>query len=509
MITLDSSFLVLFIVTSLVSPSLSICNENFSLTYPNILYVGGSGYGNYSSIQQAIDNASSGDTIFVYHGLYVEHVIIDKTINLIGEDRNTTIIDGDNCCDIPCVYIAAPFTNITGFTLRWADWEHHEPAIEVHASNACIYGNNITSNDRGVSLFPSSNGCIIRENIFYGNHYGVITDTQGSFYHLISNNSFIQNDIPIYMRLSSWITIEGNLFYLNGWQAVLFEGCSRSIIKGNDFIKNGEGISIKGNSDNNTVFHNNFINNYGNAEDAGVDQWDNGMEGNYWSDYNGIDSDGDGIGDTPYKIPGGRNIDRYPFIEENGWIPFTVDAHGPYESYIDTPVQFISSVMGGKPPYTYYWDFGDGSSSMERNPIHIYTSKGLYNVTLTVFDSNNYSAFDETYASIIMEDITPPLVNIIKPKNGFYINDNKIFSIPFHISIIIGNITIEVEALDDDSGIASVDFIIDGEILKTCYNPPYTYKWINTSFGLHQLVVIAYDKNGNDMEDTVAAFKVA
>ena len=60
----------------------------------NTLYVGGSGPNNYTSIQDAIDNASDGDTIYVYSGIYYENVVINKRINLIGEDRNGTIIDG-------------------------------------------------------------------------------------------------------------------------------------------------------------------------------------------------------------------------------------------------------------------------------------------------------------------------------------------------------------------------------------------------------------------------------
>ena len=60
------------------------------------LYVGGSGEGNYTKIQDAIDDASDGDTVFVYDDSspYYENVIVDKSINLIGEDKETTVVDG-------------------------------------------------------------------------------------------------------------------------------------------------------------------------------------------------------------------------------------------------------------------------------------------------------------------------------------------------------------------------------------------------------------------------------
>ncbi len=56
------------------------------MSFGNILYVGGSGSGNYSKIQDAIDNASDGDTVFVFKGIYYEHLRIGKDINLFGED---------------------------------------------------------------------------------------------------------------------------------------------------------------------------------------------------------------------------------------------------------------------------------------------------------------------------------------------------------------------------------------------------------------------------------------
>ncbi len=61
----------------------------------NILYVGGSGPGNYTTIQEAINNATNGDTVFVYNNTYNENVDTKlKKITLLGEDRDTTIITG-------------------------------------------------------------------------------------------------------------------------------------------------------------------------------------------------------------------------------------------------------------------------------------------------------------------------------------------------------------------------------------------------------------------------------
>ena len=63
----------------------------------NILYVGGSGPNNYTKIHDAINDSTDGDTIFVYNGTYYEHnITIDKSISLIGENRDDTIVYGTN-----------------------------------------------------------------------------------------------------------------------------------------------------------------------------------------------------------------------------------------------------------------------------------------------------------------------------------------------------------------------------------------------------------------------------
>lgn len=65
-----------------------------------------------------------------------------------------------------------------------------------------------------------------------------------------------------------------------------------------------------------TVHHNNFVDNTVQAGDneADLNHWDNGAEGNYWSDYSGVDGNGDGIGDTPYEVDG-NTYDNYPLME--------------------------------------------------------------------------------------------------------------------------------------------------------------------------------------------------
>ena len=111
-------------------------------TRGNISYVGGSGYGNYSKIQYAIDNASDGDTVFVYDDSspYEESIVVDKSINLIGEDRNTTFINGSTWGK-GIVYINADWTNFSGFTIQ--NIYDYETGIYLNSNYSTITGNNI------------------------------------------------------------------------------------------------------------------------------------------------------------------------------------------------------------------------------------------------------------------------------------------------------------------------------------------------------------------------------
>ena len=149
--------------------------------YTSFLYVGGDGPNNYSSIQQAIEDAQYNDTIYVYHGIYYEMVLINKPLQLVGENKTTTILEGNGTRDI--ITIIANYVTVTGFTIR----NGHFNILVNHSSYGTITGNNIGSGLHGVSV---QNGCrllTISKNSFQENVYGIrlFSSTEVT----ISNNS--------------------------------------------------------------------------------------------------------------------------------------------------------------------------------------------------------------------------------------------------------------------------------------------------------------------------------
>jgi parallel beta-helix repeat protein len=279
------------------------CNDSeynatfeISISAGNILYVGGSGSYNYSSIQKAIDDADEGDTIFVYDDSspYQENFSINKSLIVKGENKNTTIIQGN---DDDVVTINASYVSMTGFTIK-----HGRYAIRLISSKGSLISENIVTDNRleGIYLANSSYNTISK-NIVQNNYYGI-----GLHWTISGPGPCLYNDI-IYNKI------------LNNSQRGLHMSLYHEYnnIIGNTFAYNKRfGVKICCFCNNNILYHNNFIDNAQNAEDMFSNKWHNGNQsgGNFWSDYNGTDEDGDGIGDTPYNIPGGDNKDRYPLM---------------------------------------------------------------------------------------------------------------------------------------------------------------------------------------------------
>jgi parallel beta-helix repeat protein len=161
----------------------------------------------------------------------------------------------------------------------------------VNSPNNTIYGNNITDNGGGIGLYNSAGNSIYGNNIIANNAWGI------------------------------------SIGYYSG----------NNTIHGNNITNNFSGIGLDSSSNNNMIYLNNLMNNYSQVSASGsTDFWDNGSEGNHWSDYNGTDSNQDGIGDTPYIIDE-NNTDHYPLM-----VQYVIPE---FPSFLVIPLLMIATIL--------------------------------------------------------------------------------------------------------------------------------------------------------------------
>lgn len=338
---------------------------------------------NYPTIQAAINHANEGDTVLVRPGVYYERVIVNKSISLIGEDKSTTVIDGNGTLFFAAknsvVYISANSVLMSGFTVRGSGGSSYwdlAGGICSASNETIISGNLVEDNNYGIIIGDSyyvkgvENNAVVG-NVVQSNSYGIfgfmpVNDTVSS--NTVSKNDFGIRFIGLFGNNSN--TISNNLISDNGegilLQALIplggvasynsaqipFSFASENTISLNTVMNNSRGIDLQWlnnntlgknliannqygvyftDSSNNTVSKNNFVNDTNQVwVDHSANTWDAGYPsgGNYWSKYNGSDYDhgknqnfagSDGIGDNAYIIDT-NNTDRYPLM-------------GPFETF--------------------------------------------------------------------------------------------------------------------------------------------------------------------------------
>lgn len=172
--------------------------------------------------------------------------------------------------------------------------------------------------------------------------------------------NIISNGDGIFFDVGSHNTIISSTLTSKSASGIAIHLSSRNTITNCNIMNNGHyGIFLQ-ESSNNKIYHNNFINNTHHVflYECDTNLWDNGYPsgGNYWDDYNGVDANGDGIGDTPYNISNGLNQDHYPFMKPNGWLnqpPVVAVFIGLISDLNDTGGEVISF----KAKFVYYAKF--------------------------------------------------------------------------------------------------------------------------------------------------------
>jgi parallel beta-helix repeat protein len=153
-----------------------------SVAQPGTLTVGEGGQ--YSGIQAAVNAASPGDTIIVYSGTYRENVVVDKQLNLAGEDtgRGKPVVDADRAGS--AILLSGGGINVFGFALTGSSYDN--AGIKVVSDNNLIKDCDFYNNYDGILLFRSS-GNIIISNHAYSNSYDGINLNQSGDNHILNN----------------------------------------------------------------------------------------------------------------------------------------------------------------------------------------------------------------------------------------------------------------------------------------------------------------------------------
>lgn len=278
----------------------------------------------FSKIQDAINEASKRDTIFVKSGIYREHLVIDKQVTLKGEEYPS--IDGGETGTV--IWIRADDVRIEGFQVMQSDpaRKNRDDGIRLSANNGIVKDSIISNNNIGIGISGMNN--VVSNCKFNDNRIGLVISDGGQ--NTVQSSHFVEGGLILDNTENN--LIKNNIIELGSTPGVsIYNKANNNIIVGNtirsnsmvafEIIESEWGPTSNGNQ----IYHNNIIDNGREYQvyDDGNNQWDNGVEGNYWSDYEGKDADGDGIGDVPYNNIGDAKTsaksgakDNYPLMEQ-------------------------------------------------------------------------------------------------------------------------------------------------------------------------------------------------
>jgi len=293
---LGIAVVVVFVFTLMSAQALMIAPS------PKTIYVPD----NYSTIQQAVDSASPGDTIIVRDGTYIENVYIDKPYLTIRSENGSTncIVQAANSKDY-VFKVTADYVSIEGFAVKGAVLG---AGINVIADHCNITNNYCTDNVKGILLWGNYN--VISHNNCSWNYVGI--ESANSKYNIITKNTFMYNN-------------DSGIDFIYG--------SDNNIVNYNTFFRNRYGVEFGSawQSVGNVFYLNNFINNDQDVISSyypGIRSiWNStqpltyiyggkvytGYLGNYWSCYTNVDSDGNGVWDSPYYVTGPER-DYYPLV---------------------------------------------------------------------------------------------------------------------------------------------------------------------------------------------------
>jgi nitrous oxidase accessory protein len=307
----------------------------FAVSEPNTITVPD----DYQRIQDAVAAANTGDTIIVKAGTYNEEwVSVDKQLSLVGDNQKSLvyysgavgfIVTADNAHISGLMIVsneamqgyAISMSSVTGCVVEGNLIEDNLVGVSVTGSSSgnTISGNILNHNERSIELFNSP-GNTISDNNITGALVSAISLDESSGNTVSGNriSDLVDGMGALMLWTSSNNVISRNVLY--GGNPMLLLSSSNNVLSDNFVVDSEYGIVV-GHSSNNEIYINYFINVTMMTMDTDISEgtpstnsWDNGSKGNYWSDYTGTDSNGDGIGDTP-QVLYENNQDNFPLMD--------------------------------------------------------------------------------------------------------------------------------------------------------------------------------------------------
>lgn len=219
------------------------------------LYVGGTGENNYTSIQQAIDNASNGNIIYVYNDTYYENIILDKELVLKGKNKEDTVINAQGFGTV--ITVVATNCSISNFTITGSgqsDTIYTNCGIYSENYSPAIFNNNIRDNQYGIAFLQGSL-TVIRNNTLSHNDKGIYLYNSSSI--SLINNTFFHNIEAVDLYSSFNNTIKDCTIHTNN-KGIYLYSCSHNIIQDCYLSNNSQQGIYLHYSAKNTLIHNIF-----------------------------------------------------------------------------------------------------------------------------------------------------------------------------------------------------------------------------------------------------------
>jgi parallel beta-helix repeat protein len=249
--TLSIGILAFFYIFSFFFSN-GTCEE---ITKPT-LYVGGSELGNYTRIQDALNNITAGGTVYVFPGTYHEHVVVTTPVHLIGDTKGSTIIDGDN--EEYVVILDAGDSTLSGFSITHSGRTFPKAGVYVRSNSNTISGNILTGNFYGIRLESAKNNTITSNEIMHNLRCGIYFSRSSDNTltgNIVSNHSF--NGFGLY-EFSNNNTFLENILSQNNFSGINIRDSMGNHVVDNRIFGDRIGLHIPP-PEYNTVVHGNIF----------------------------------------------------------------------------------------------------------------------------------------------------------------------------------------------------------------------------------------------------------